>query len=413
MSPRKAAERTPMRRLLATPDYLRLWAAGGLANSMRWVEILVAGIFTFEVTGSALAVALVQMARAAPMLLAGAFTGAVAEALDRRRILLAGQAAVATGAFAVAALAATGRLQVWHLAASGLVAGVVWAGEHSVRRRMVAEAAGGESVVAAIAFDTTTASTTRLVGPLLGGLAYGTIGVAAAFAIAGAVHLAAFALVLAVRQAQERRPLRPRALLADIADAARIARRHPTLLATLGVTVAMNVFAFSHIGVLPAFGRAAFDATPFQIGLLAAAEPVGALAGGLLIASGRHRSRLGAGALILGSGLYMVALIAAAGSSTLWLALAVLAIGGLGTALFASLQTSLALTEAPPEARSRMLGLITTCIGTGPIGVLAVGLLAEAVGAPAAIALMAACGIVLLAVVWAATARMRGAADRG
>ena len=401
-----------MRRLLATPDYLRLWAAGGLSNAMRWVEILVAGIFTFEVTGSALAVALVQMARAAPMLFLGAFTGAIAEALDRRRILLTGQAAIATGAFIVATLAATGRLEVWHLAVNGIVAGVVWAGEHSVRRRMVAEAAGGESVVAAIAFDTTTASTTRLVGPLLGGLAYQTIGVAAAYAVAGTVYLAAFSLVFAVRHTQERRALRPRALLAGIADAARIALRHPTLFAALGVTVAMNVFAYSNTGVLPAFGREAFDATPFGIGLLAAAEPVGALIGGLLIASGRHRSWLGVGALILGSALYMVALIAAAASPAFWLALLVLAVGGLGTAAFASLQTSLALTEAPPEARSRMLGLVTTCIGTGPLGVLAVGLLAEALGALAAVALMAACGLALLAVVWAVAARMRDSATR-
>jgi MFS family permease len=225
--------------------------------------------------------------------------------------------------------------------------------------------------------------------------------------VAGALYLAAFALVAAVRHEQARRPLRPRLLLAEVADAARIARRHPTLLAALGVTVAMNVFAFSHVGVLPAFGREAFGATPFQIGLIAAAEPLGALAGGLLIASGRRRLPLAAGALVLGSGFYMLSLIAGAFAPSLWLALAVFAVGGLGSAVFASLQTSLALTESPPEARSRMLGLVTTCIGTGPFGVLAVGLLAESLGAPRAIALMAACGLALLALVQVVTVRMR------
>ena len=61
--------RHPLRRLFAHPDFVRLWAVGALANAMRWVEILVAAVFTFEVTGSALAVSLVAVLRALPMLL--------------------------------------------------------------------------------------------------------------------------------------------------------------------------------------------------------------------------------------------------------------------------------------------------------------------------------------------------------
>ena len=47
--------------LLATPSYLRLWVAGGFGNSMRWLEMLVAGIYTFDVTGSAFWVAVVTV----------------------------------------------------------------------------------------------------------------------------------------------------------------------------------------------------------------------------------------------------------------------------------------------------------------------------------------------------------------
>ena len=73
---------------LATPSYLRLWFAGGIGNAMRWLELLVAGIFTFEVTQSTVLVALVIVARSLPMLLIGTVAGVVGETLNRKRLLL-------------------------------------------------------------------------------------------------------------------------------------------------------------------------------------------------------------------------------------------------------------------------------------------------------------------------------------
>ena len=112
----------PLTRLFGNPDFRRLWAVGGIANAMRWVEILVSGIATFAITGSAFAVSLLLLARALPMLLCGAVAGALAETLDRRRLLMAGQAATCAGAALIALLAATGHLAVWHLAAGAFLA---------------------------------------------------------------------------------------------------------------------------------------------------------------------------------------------------------------------------------------------------------------------------------------------------
>src|SRR5215469_8442045 len=77
------------RGFLATPSYLRLWFAGGVGNAMRWLELLVAGIFTYEVTQSTVLVALVTVARSLPMLFIGTIAGVVGEALNRKRLLLA------------------------------------------------------------------------------------------------------------------------------------------------------------------------------------------------------------------------------------------------------------------------------------------------------------------------------------
>src|SRR5271154_7459308 len=77
------------RGLLATPGYARLWFAGGVGNAMRWLELLVAGIFTYDVTHSAFLVAVVTVARSLPMLFLGPIAGVIAEAFNRKRLLLA------------------------------------------------------------------------------------------------------------------------------------------------------------------------------------------------------------------------------------------------------------------------------------------------------------------------------------
>ena len=199
--------RSPLRTLFANPDFRRLWGAGGLTNAMRWLDMLVSGLFTFELTGSAFAVSLVLMARAVPMLLVGALAGAVAESLNRKRLLMAGQVAQVAGALAIAALSFTGALAPWHLFLNGMVGGLAWTNELATRRRMVAETAGPAHIVQAVAIDSMSASTTRMVGPLAGGLFYQTIGVTAAFLVAAACYFAALLQVRGVIHIQQPRQL--------------------------------------------------------------------------------------------------------------------------------------------------------------------------------------------------------------
>ena len=83
-----------------------------------------------------------------------------------------------------------------------------------------------------------------------------------------------------------------------------------------------------------------------------------------------------------------------------------LLIGGLGTAAFSNVQTTLILTEAPPATRSRVMGIVTMCIGTGPVGVVMIGILSGQVGPPAAILIMASLGLCGLSLVWRSLIRV-------
>lgn len=394
MSAADTQGRGAIRRLFATPDFRRIWLLGGIANTMRWLELLAATLWTYEATGSAFMVAAVAMMRALPMLLLGAVAGALAERLDRRRLLIALQASSAAGAGLVALLAALGWIAPWHLMVQGLLAGLAWAGEMATRRRMAADAAPPDDLVQAVALDTTTGSTTRAIGPLLGGVLFQLTGLAPAAAIACGFHL--LALFLAWRVTPPRPVVRaPQSALSGIVEAARFALSEPRLRMVLGVTLIMNVFAFCYAGILPAFGAAAFGASGAAIGLLAAAEPFGALLGGLWMAL-RRRAPPGLFPFVAGSLLFFACLLLVVSSPFYMLAWVLLVLGGLGTARFAAMQTSLVMTHAPPEIRSRVLGLVTTCIGAGPAGVLLVGALAERLGPHAALYIMATLGLVLL-----------------
>lgn len=382
----------PMRELMASPDFLRLWLVGAFANATRWLELLASGLFAYEVTGSALAVTAVVAARQLPQLLLGAFAGAVSEAVNRKVIVMAALLIPAVVSTLLATLATTGHLALWHVALGNLVSGTMWATEMSTRRRMVGEVAGPHRIVPAVAIDSATNAATRLIGPLLGGLAFQWLHMKGAYTLTALVQFGgAFAMASLVHE-QITRPLALARIPAEIAEGLRYARTKPLILLVFGVTIVTNTFAFAYSGLVAPLGLGEFGVSPTLVGLLAAGEPIGALVGGALIAAGflrMDRRIVFAG----GAALFMVALIVMALSQSYWLAVAVLIVGGFGTAGFGNMQTTLMLTEAPAAMRSRLMGIVTVCIGTGPLGILMAGVLSDQIGPRGAVLVMASLGL--------------------
>jgi MFS family permease len=394
------------RQLLAAPNYLRLWIAGGFGNSMRWLEMLVAGIYTFDLTGSAFAVAVVTVARTLPMLVLGSLAGVVSETLNRKTMLLCGLFIMAANSAVLCVLAADGAIRVWHIALGGVVAGTVWTTEMAVRRRMIGEVMAPAHVGQAIALDSVTGSATRMIGPLLGGIAFQAVGLAGAYALSTAIYLAAGIVVVGLAYQQETRRLNLARIPADIVEGLVIVWHHPIILGVVLITIITNVFAFSYSALIAPIGLSDYAVSPVLVGLLAAAEPLGAIMSGLAMAAGwvrMDRPRM----MVSGSFVFLFALVATALAPWYALAFVLLLVGGLGTAAFSSMQSTLVLTNAPAAARSRVLGIITVCIGTGPLGVLAVGALSDWLGASRAMMVMAIAGIAALAAVRQISPAMR------
>lgn len=388
-------KRTGERPLLATPSFLRLWIAGGLGNGMRWLELLASGVYVYDLTGSAFAVAAVTVARQMPMLFVGALAGVVADAVTRKTLLVASFIVMAANAMVQFALAATGTLQPWSLSCCAIVAGFVWALDMPVRRRMLGEVVEDLYIGQAVALDSVTASSTRMIGPLAGGIAFQTVGIGGAFLISAVVHVLAATIVLPVVYHQESRRLSLARVPAEIAEGLAVVRRQRLILGVVVVTIVMNLFAFSYSALIPPIGITQFGVSPMLVGLLAAAEPLGALIAGVAIATGVYRADR-AQTFVSGAFLFLTALALASFAPWFWLAFALLVIGGLGTAAFGSMQSTLIITEAPPATRSRVMGIVTMCIGMGPFGVLAIGTLSDRIGPSHAILTMALLGIAAL-----------------
>jgi MFS family permease len=387
-----------VRALLASRTFLQLWAIGGCVNTMRWFEVLSAALFTLDATGSGLAVAVVTAARTLPMLLLGAFAGVMSEAVNRKHILLLGQIASGLASATIAVLAAFGVVRPWHVGVAAMLAGTVWSTEMSTRRRMVGECVEGAMVPRALALDTVTNSVTRLIGPMTAGAAYQVLGLAGAYTVSACVYLMAIVLAASLPYQQTARTILLSHIPHELAEAFTFARGHVIIGGVLAVTIAMNLLGFCYSALIAPIGRQVFMVSPTLTGMLAGAESFGALLGGLLLTRGGPRLQ-GRTLMVGGSLLFLVCVFLMPFAPTFALAFLLLVIGGFGSAAFANMQTSLIVLHSPPHIRSRLMGLVTVCIGAGPLGVLLIGMLADWFGLLLAVDIMALAGLVAVSAI--------------
>ena len=385
-----------LRALLAAPSFVRLWAIGGCVNTMRWFELLSAALFTLDVTGSGLDVALVSAARTMPMLLFGAFSGVISESLNRKYVLLTGQIMACASSGSIAILAWAGVARPWHLGVAAAVTGVVWSTEMATRRRMVGECVDGPLVSRALALDTMSNSFTRLIGPIAAGAIYQAVGIAGCYTASACVFALAAVMVSGLRYRQDSRRLIVSQVPRDLAEGIRYARGNVTIAGVLTITIFMNLLGFPYSALVAPIGKMVFEVSPILVGVLAASESFGAFLGGIWLTAITPRWG-GRQLMIGGSLLLMVCVILMPLVPFFPLACALLAIGGFGSSAFANMQTSLIVLHTPSHIRSRLMGLLTVCIGMGPIGILLFGAIADFVGPMLAIDLVASVGLVCVA----------------
>jgi MFS family permease len=249
----------------------------------------------------------------------------------------------------------------------------------------------------ALALDTLTNSVTRMIGPIIAGTLYEFAGLAGAFALSALVYLFAALLAAGLPHQQEIRRLVLSHVPRDLAEGFSYARGHTVIAGVLLVTIAMNLLGFPYAALVAPIGRQHFMVSPALVGMMAASESFGAFLGGLWLTGGDPPGS-GRKLMVGGSLLFLVCAALMPLAPVFPLACALLVAGGFGSAAFANMQTSLIITHAPPHIRSRLMGLLTVCIGSGPVGILLVGALASLLGPLGAVDAIELTGLAAVAV---------------
>lgn len=385
---------TGPRALLGDGVFRRVWLVGLLTGSVRWADLLITGIYVFDVTGSARAVAFITFLRFLPMV-GGAMSGALAARLTLGRVLRLGLGLLAAVYATLAILYETGALAMWQVAIGAFLTGLYWSTENSVRRTLLGEIAGPERTSAAIGLDWATISAVRLVGPVAGSGIYTALGIGACYAVCCVLFSGALFAAWRTRSLADAPPDRSRSILMTMLEDIRITCADPRLAGVIGVTVAMNFFGFTYSSMTPVIGKETLEAPPVLIGLLSTGEGIGSLAAAVAVAN-LTRARLFGPGFLLGSFTVLAGALTFSLSVHYPLSLLALTLAGVGSGIFATLQSTYILVNAPPERRSRTMGVLSTAIGTGQIGVIALGPLAGWLGAPAAVCLFQLVGIALV-----------------
>jgi MFS family permease len=379
--------------LLTNGEFLRVWGAGALLGIVRWLEMLAVGIFVIDLTGSAATVAMVGFMRMLPMLLLGAVAGTLASRFSRRTQMLVGASVAGLFALILGLLALAGTIAVWQIALGSFLTGILWTGDFPIRRTILADIAGPARIGTAMSLESATNHVTRLLGSGLGGLLVGAVGLEGTYLLGAAMYALVVVLLRGIGHSEAGTPGYRSNMLADIVDGFRSIAAHRFLVALLAMTVILNFFGFAYIAMVPVIGRTALHVDAFAIGLLASTEAAASLIASLIFAVLAPRRGLGAiytvSVLVFMGGVLIFAL-----SPSYWLSLAVMGLTGAALGCFSVTQSTLLLQASPPALKARAMGALVICIGLAPFGMLHMGWLAELLGAPAAVAISAAEGVV-------------------
>jgi predicted MFS family arabinose efflux permease len=261
---------------------------------------------------------------------------------------------------------------------------------------MIGEVVGPTQMSAAMSVDVGANNASRMLGPTIGGLLLAWVGISGAFTVSVLCYGIALAAAMRLRHRNNIAPAAAGgAVLARMIEGLLLVRRDPKLIGTLVITVIYNVFGWPFTSMIPVIGQDSLGLGAGGIGILASMDGIGAFCGALLIAFYArpvHYTRLYIGGVIG----YLVMLIVFALVPNVPLAAAALLLTGLTSSAFSVMQATLIYLAAPAEMRSRLYGVLSVCIGVGPLGFLGLGLLAEAIGAPVATALTGLLGLLAL-----------------
>lgn len=351
----------------------------------------------YSLTGSALSLGWVDAAWGASTFLLSLLGGAASDRIDRRKLLTLGQAAGALIPLTIALLVFGDFIQVWHLALANFLMGMVFSFVIPARRAFLGDMMSTEVLMNAMALSTVAMSITRIAASAGGGKLVDATGPGPVYLlVAGCIGLTAWMYSkLPSTTAEQQGP--QNSIRDDLVDGANYILDKPLLTGILALELGRVILYRPYMVVLPLFAGDVFEVGATGLGLLQGASSVGGMVGSLLVASQgdmKHK-----GWLLLGAGLLSgVGLLCFGQSPTFAVALVSLMLGSMGGSVYMVARNTLLQSISSQQMRGRVVGFRRLIWGLRPLGVLPVGALADAIGAPLTVTLQGMAVLVLFVV---------------
>jgi len=350
-----------------------------------------------ELTPDPVWLGVVAAAQFTPVLILGLFGGVLADVLPKRQTLMWTQAALMLLAVIQAILVAAGVMTIPLLILLAAALGSVNAVDMPVRQSFFSEMVPREEVGRAVAFNSAMFNGARVIGPAIGGVLIGVIGVAGCFTVNAFSFLAVLIALLLMREVELNpapRGDRPRSIAevaTSLSEGLQYVRRTPIVALCVFVIGVISGAAMNFNVIITPLARIVLQIGASGLGALMAAVGLGSLLGALTVAALREPRRrliVVGGALL---GIFSVAAgVAAASGGALAVPLTGLALFGAGFGAISMAATANAAiqTTTPAPLRGRVMSVYTTVFaGSTPIGGLATGVVVSTLGATAALAI--------------------------
>jgi MFS family permease len=343
-----------------------------------WMLRIAQGWLTLRMTGSGTALGLVGTCTYVPIPLVGSFAGVLADRYPKRRIISTTSICMGLAAMTLGLLDVTGHVRLWQLYALVTLYGIASAVDMPTRMSFVIEMVGKESLANAVALDSASINTARLIGPAIAGVlitAIGTGWVITAYACSTA---AVIFCLSRIRTAD----LQPAELVArtsgQFRSGLRYVRGHPSLRRVFVSLLFVGTFGMTQDTILPLAASHVFHRSAGVYGLFAAAMASGTLVGALVAAHrARASSRVFTGSC-LGFGMSWIVVSQLPTQVAFVLALPVLGLFHMSVVTAAN---AIVQVEVAPAFRGRVMALyLTALLGGLPVGAPLIGWLAQAAG---------------------------------
>ncbi|MBD2439334.1 MFS transporter [Nostoc sp. FACHB-110] len=364
-------------------NYRLFFAGQGISLIGTWMTQLATVWLVYDLTHSPLMLGVVGFASQIPSFFLSPFGGVFVDRFSRYRTLISTQVMAMIQSLALAVLTLMGVIQVWHIIALSLLQGFINALDAPARQAFVPELVERrEDLANAIAINSTMINGARLIGPAIGGLLIAKVGAAYCFLIDGLSYIAVIIGLLAMKVKPWKMPVTYGNPLQKVKEGFVYAFSFPPIRAVLLLSALTSLMGLQNTILVPVMAETILKGGAETLGFLMAASGVGALSGGIYLAT--RTTILGVGKLIaIAPAILGCGLIAFAFSRFLPLSLFTMLFVGLGTILQIAASNTFLQTIVEEDKRGRLMSLYTmSFLGMIPIGNLIGGGIADIIGTP-------------------------------